>query len=175
MGSDCIGSWSLLIFLLYNGTSENWDLLLSPCRYFDKSFTEMFRSSPLPNVRILSKPRPVEFLEKKLVTTRAMTICEQGARAACTQRKTESGNTSLLLTSLVKWSTKLIGTLCSARIIINVSAIVIPWPVFECDSTLKKALVPNHLGAEMIWWRNVPLPHLFPFVYVFQNTLIIVP
>ena len=71
--------------------------------------------------------RPVKFLEKKLVTTRAMTtFSKQDACAAHTRRKTESGNTSLLLTSLVKWSAKLISTLCSARIIINVSAIVIP-------------------------------------------------
>ena len=61
------------------------------------------------------------------MTTRAMTtFSEQGVRAARMRWKTESGNTSLLLTSLVKWSAKLIGTLCSARIIINVSAIVIP-------------------------------------------------
>ena len=56
------------------------------------------------------------------------TFSEQGARAARaarTRRRTEPGNTSLLLTSLVKWSARLIGTLCSARIIINVSAIVI--------------------------------------------------
>ena len=74
-----------------------------------------------------TKTRPVKFLEKKLVITRAITtFSEQGAGAARTQRKTESGNTGLLLTSLVKWSAKLIGTLCSARISINVSAIVIP-------------------------------------------------
>ena len=71
--------------------------------------------------------RPVKFLGKKIVTMRAMTtFSERGARAARTRRKTESGNTSILLTSLGKWSAKLIGTLCSARIIINVSAIVIP-------------------------------------------------
>ena len=92
--------------------------------------------------------RPVKFLEKKIVTTRAMTtFSEQGARTARTRRKTESGNTSLLLTSLVKWSAKLIGTLCSARII-NVSAIVIPWPVFECNSTLKS------LGPETSQGQN---------------------
>ena len=46
--------------------------------------------------------RPVKLLEKKLVTTRAMTtFSEQDARAARKRRKTESGNTSLLLTSLV--------------------------------------------------------------------------
>ena len=28
--------------MTYNGKSENLDLLLSHCRYFDKSFTEMF-------------------------------------------------------------------------------------------------------------------------------------
>ena len=28
--------------LTYDGKSENWDLLLSHCKYFDKSFTEMF-------------------------------------------------------------------------------------------------------------------------------------
>ena len=27
---------------IYNGKSENWPLLLSQCRYLDKSFTEMF-------------------------------------------------------------------------------------------------------------------------------------
>ena len=69
----------------------------------------------------------LSFWKKKFVPMRVMTtFSEQGAHAARTRRKTESGNTSLLLTSLVKWSAKLIGTLCSARIIINVSAIVIP-------------------------------------------------
>ena len=71
--------------------------------------------------------RPVKILEKKLVTMHTMTtFSEQVACAAHTQRKTESGNTSLLLISLVKWSAKLIGTLCSVRLIISVSAIVIP-------------------------------------------------
>ena len=28
--------------LTYNGKSGNWPLLLSHCRYFDKTFTEMF-------------------------------------------------------------------------------------------------------------------------------------
>ena len=28
--------------LTYKGKTENWDLLLSHCRYFDKGFTEMF-------------------------------------------------------------------------------------------------------------------------------------
>ena len=43
--------------------------------------------------------RPVMFLEKKLETTHTMTtFSEQGARTARTQRKTESGNTGLLLT-----------------------------------------------------------------------------
>ena len=32
--------------LTYNGKSENWDLLLSHCRYFDKNFTEMFFEWP---------------------------------------------------------------------------------------------------------------------------------
>ena len=32
----------LLFLLTYSGKSENWDLLLSHCRYFDKSFAEMF-------------------------------------------------------------------------------------------------------------------------------------
>ena len=100
---------------------------------------------------VWSESRPVKFLEKKLVTTRAMTnFSEQDARVARTRRITESGNTSLLLTSLVKWSAKLIGSLCSARIIIYVSAIVIPWPVFECDSTLKKP-----------WSRNISGPKWF--------------
>ena len=70
--------------------------------------------------------RPVKFLEKKLVTMHAMTTFSEQGACARTRRKTESGNTSLLLTSLVKWSAKLIGTLCSARLIISVSAIVIP-------------------------------------------------
>ena len=37
--------WSDMCFqfsLAYNGKRENWPLLLSRCRYFDKSFTEMF-------------------------------------------------------------------------------------------------------------------------------------
>ena len=35
--------WQLEDFpLTYNGKRENWPLLLSHCRYFDKSFTEMF-------------------------------------------------------------------------------------------------------------------------------------
>ena len=39
--------------------------------------------------------RPVKFLEKNLVTTRAMTtFSKQGAHAARTWKKTESGNTS---------------------------------------------------------------------------------
>ena len=42
--------------LTYNGEKENWPLLLSYYRYFDKSFTEMFLSSPLPDVSFLSKP-----------------------------------------------------------------------------------------------------------------------
>ena len=59
----------------------------------------------------------VKLLEKKLVTMHAMTtFSEQGARAAHAQRKTEPVNTSLLRTSFVIWSAKLIGTLCSARI-----------------------------------------------------------
>ena len=37
--------------LTYNGKSENWDLLLSHCRYFDKSVTEMFLEySPLQTI-----------------------------------------------------------------------------------------------------------------------------
>ena len=40
--------------LTYNGKSENWLLLLSHCRYFDKPFTDM--TSPLPNISVLSKP-----------------------------------------------------------------------------------------------------------------------
>ena len=37
----CYGNFLLL--LTYNGKKkENWHLLLSHCRYFDKSFTEMF-------------------------------------------------------------------------------------------------------------------------------------
>ena len=28
--------------LTYNGKSENWPLLLSHCRYFEKNFTEVF-------------------------------------------------------------------------------------------------------------------------------------
>ena len=28
--------------LTYNGKNENWDVLLPHCRYFDKSFTELF-------------------------------------------------------------------------------------------------------------------------------------
>ena len=54
-----------------------------------------------------TKSRHVKFLEKKIVTTRAKTTFSE--------QKTESGNTSLLLTSLVKWPAKLIGTLCSAK------------------------------------------------------------
>ena len=78
-------------------------------------------------VRQLHHIRHAKFLEKKLVTTRARnTFSEQGVHGARARRKIEPGNTSLLLTSLVKWLAKLIGTLCSARIITNVSAIVIP-------------------------------------------------
>ena len=39
----CFHCYSNLKFpLTYNGKSENWPLLLSHCRYFDKSFTEIF-------------------------------------------------------------------------------------------------------------------------------------
>ena len=34
--------WLLKFPLAYNGKRENWPLLLSHCKYFDKSFTEMF-------------------------------------------------------------------------------------------------------------------------------------
>ena len=34
--------WHLKFPLTYTGKSESWDLLLSHCRCFDKSFTEMF-------------------------------------------------------------------------------------------------------------------------------------
>ena len=159
-----------------------WHLYAFCCRFgyacmlFILSLGNVFYAWHGTNRIFICIQRHVKFLKKKKVTTRTMTtFSEQGTRTAHARRKTESGNTSFLLTSLVKWSAKLIGTLCSARIIINVSANVIPWPVFECDSTQKKALVPKHLRAEMIWWRNVPLPHLFPFVYVFESTLIIVP
>ena len=38
--SDCSGN--LKLPLTYNWKTENWNLLLSLCSYFDKSFTEMF-------------------------------------------------------------------------------------------------------------------------------------
>ena len=38
--SGCYGS--LKLPFTYNGKSENWHLLLSNGRYFDKSFTEKF-------------------------------------------------------------------------------------------------------------------------------------
>ena len=34
--------WQLSFHLTYNGKRENWPLLQSHFRYFDKSFTEMF-------------------------------------------------------------------------------------------------------------------------------------
>ena len=40
MHFSCYGN--LMFPLAYNGKSENWDFLLSHCRYYDKSFTEMF-------------------------------------------------------------------------------------------------------------------------------------
>ena len=40
MNFGCYGNFKFP--LSYNGKSENWDLLLSHCKYFDKSFTEMF-------------------------------------------------------------------------------------------------------------------------------------
>ena len=53
MHFGCYGN--LKFPLTYNGKNANWDLLLSHCRYFDKSFTEMFLAS-LSNLWILSKP-----------------------------------------------------------------------------------------------------------------------
>ena len=39
-----------------NGKNENLHLLLFHCRYFEKSFLEMFDECPLPNMSFLSKP-----------------------------------------------------------------------------------------------------------------------
>ena len=54
----CLSDWCFLLLLVecfhccaslnsplaYNGKRENWSLLLSHCRYFDESFTEMASS-----------------------------------------------------------------------------------------------------------------------------------
>ena len=49
---SCVSIAMTKLPLTYNGKSESRPLLLSHCRCFDKSFTEMF----LPNIWILSKP-----------------------------------------------------------------------------------------------------------------------
>ena len=43
-------------YWLIIGTSENWHLLLSHCKYIDETFTEMFLESPLPNIPFLLQP-----------------------------------------------------------------------------------------------------------------------
>ena len=58
------GEW-IIMFLLqldrikfpltYIGKSENWHLLLSHCRYFDKVLQKCSLSSPLPNISVLSR------------------------------------------------------------------------------------------------------------------------
>ena len=49
--------YNLKLPLTHNGKLENWHLLLSHCGYFDNSFlSEIFLSSPLPNISVLSKP-----------------------------------------------------------------------------------------------------------------------
>ena len=52
----CYGNWKFP--LTYNKKSENWYLLLSHCRYFDKSFAQIFELSStkyihfIPNLSI---------------------------------------------------------------------------------------------------------------------------
>ena len=53
----CFRCYDNLKFPLpYNGESESRPLLLSHCRYFDRSLQKCSLSSPLPNMWILSKP-----------------------------------------------------------------------------------------------------------------------
>ena len=49
--SGCYGN--LQLPLTYNGKRENWHLLLSHCRYFDKILQKFSLSSPLPVISIL--------------------------------------------------------------------------------------------------------------------------
>ena len=70
----CFGFYDNLKFpLTYNGKNENWHLLLSHCRYFDKSFAEMFleKSSTKP----INCVHTAEFILVAMATKRL--ICEQ--------------------------------------------------------------------------------------------------
>ena len=59
----CYGN--LKFSLTYNGKSENWHLLLSHCRYFDKSFAEMFAEWSSTKHIILDQTSQFEWLPRQ--------------------------------------------------------------------------------------------------------------
>ena len=68
--------WHLKAPVTCNGKNENWYLLLSHCRYVDKSFTEIFREKS--SAKFINCVRIAEF--DWLPWQRKMYICEKNIK-----------------------------------------------------------------------------------------------